>query len=183
MRNILSLVVSALLCAVLVSCFDTAGDDSLGPGIDTTGTQNQPPPELGKAAPEFVLPAIDGKDLRLSKFRGKVVYLDFWASWCEPCLRALPDVKALWSDYRDQDFIIIGVSLDYTQTAWRNFVNANGLDWKQTYDDLRSSGGAVSVYRVRSIPQTFLIDKDGVLIGEGLGKSTLRSKIDEALAG
>lgn len=137
-------------------------------------------PEVGKGVPNFVLPGLDGSSVNLSDYKGKVIYLDFWASWCEPCLRALPEVEQLWSDYRDEDFVILGVSLDYSRSTWRDFVAKEGIDWEHVYDD-GSNNGAVNVFGVQYIPQTFLIDKEGVLVATNARSDVLRIKIDEAL--
>lgn len=169
MMQRLLLILALPVLGFLAACSDSGLDQPIGTVI--TITEGQP-------APDFLLKDQSGKDVRLSDYRGKVVYLDFWASWCEPCLKVLPDLKETWAQYRDKDFVILGVSLDRTKEEWRNFIAAEEMDWVQTFDDGGSLDGALQVYRIQAIPQTYLMDKDGVLIKANLHGDALRDSID-----
>lgn len=166
-RLLPALVLPAL--SLLAACSDSGLDEPIGAVVTIAE---------GKPAPDFTLKDQNGKVVRLSDYRGKVVYLDFWASWCEPCLRVLPDLKQTWAEYRDEDFVILGVSLDYTEDEWKSFIAAEKMDWVQTFDDGGSRDGALQVYQVRAIPQTYLLDRDGVLVKANLHGDALRDSID-----
>ena len=167
---------SLILCLLSISLLFAACADPLS--NQPLGQLSEVGVEPGKPAPNFFLPDQFGKTVRLSDYSGKVVYLDFWASWCDPCRALLPDTKDVWDQYRDKDFVVIGVSLDYTTNAWKKFIADQNLDWVQTFDDGKSVGSAVALYTVRAIPQSYLIGKDGVVIGQDLYGSTLRDSLD-----
>ncbi len=113
----------------------------------------------GALAPDFTLTTLDGKqEITLSELQGKVVYIDFWASWCGPCRKALPAVQALWHEYRDEEFQMLGVNLDRKLEAGLKYVEAKGVDFPSVFDE----GGRVSTsFGVRSIPSMLIIGPDG----------------------
>ena len=117
-----------------------------------------------------------GEDLSLEELRGKVVLLDFWATWCGPCRAAMPGVKELWRKYGGDRFVIIGVSLDHSKAPLEDYVKHEGITWPQYYD---GSHRLASLYNVRSIPHTVLIDQAGKVEAVGLRGSRLASRIDE----
>src|SRR5688572_5849661 len=88
-------------------------------------------PKLGEQAYEIKLPDVNGKVQKLSEQRGKVVLIDFWASWCGPCRRANPELAVLYSKYKDKGFEIFGVSIDDEKKAWKKAIAADGITWKQ----------------------------------------------------
>lgn len=114
---------------------------------------------VGRKAPEIIATTIDGKPFRLSELKGKVVVLDFWATWCGPCVRAMPAMKRLHEKYKDQPFALIGISVDHEREPLSRFVSANGIGWPQIYDedDIGTRWG------VDSIPRVFILDQDGVI--------------------
>lgn len=113
----------------------------------------------GAQAPDFTLTTLDGKqEITLSELQGKVVYIDFWASWCGPCRKALPEVQALWHEFRDEDFLMLGVNLDRKLEAGLKYVEAKGVDFPSVFDE----GGKVATsFGVRSIPSMLIIGPDG----------------------
>lgn len=124
-------------------------------------------PVPGKVAPNFSAKDMDGDLITLSDYRGKVVLLDFWATWCAPCVAEIPSVKAAYDKYKDQGFVVIGVNLDQDMGKLKQFVSDQGIAWPQVIDG--ASGGKVSdLYKVQYIPSTFLIDKQGVIQTTGL---------------
>lgn len=155
---------------ILAGCADPVSDEPLGV-ITPIGV------EVGKPAPDFYLPDTAGRTVRLSNYRGKVVYLDFWASWCDPCLALLPSLKQVWGDYQDKNFVIIGVSFDYNQKTWKEYLAGENLDWVQAYDDGKSVSGAAQIYRVEAIPQSYLIDEEGMVIGKNIHGDALRDSL------
>lgn len=159
------------LFSVLIGCADEASDDPLGV-ITPIGL------EVGKPAPDFYLPDPEGRTVRLSDHQGKVVYIDFWASWCDPCVALLPSLKEIWNDYRDKDFVMIGVSFDSNQQTWRRYITDEQLDWIHGFDDGKSVGGAAQVYRVQAIPQSYLIDQNGIIIAKNVHGDALRDSLE-----
>jgi peroxiredoxin len=136
---------------------------------------------IGSEAPQIVLPDTLGNPLELSSFRGKVVLVDFWASWCKPCRFENPNVVRLYEKYKDKGFEIYGVSLDKTKPAWMKAIKQDGLKWPQVSDLGFWNSAAVKLYSIESIPQTYLLDEQGVIIGKGLRGKALEDKIMQVL--
>ena len=137
--------------------------------------------KIGSEAPELVLPMANGKDLALSSFRGKVVLIDFWASWCGPCRKELPNVKRCYEKYKSKGFEIYGVSLDKERDAWIEAISEEGLTWPQVSDLKFWQSEAVAIYAIESIPFTVLIGKDGKILATDLRGANLDKKLAEVL--
>lgn len=135
--------------------------------------------EIGDIAPDIDLPQPDGSTLKLSSLRGKVVLIDFWASWCGPCRAEFPNVKVAYDKYKAKGFEIYGVSLDDNNVKWTTAIKSMGLNWRHV-SDLKGWGCApAKVYKVSGIPATFLIDKDGRVIAKNLRGPALEAKLKE----
>jgi Tfp pilus assembly protein PilF len=122
-----------------------------------------------------------GEELSLEKFKGKVVLLDFWAAWCGPCRVEMPEVKKIWKKYGGDQFVIVGVNLDSNRGAFEAYMKQEGLTWPQYYDGLGWGNKIVRLYGVSGIPQTVLIDREGIVRATGLRGGQLSSKIGELL--
>ena len=109
--------------------------------------------------------------------------IDFWASWCGPCRQENPKVVALYNDYHEQGFEILGVSFDTDRAKWLDAIAADGLTWPQVSDLEGWQNAAGQVYGVRSIPHTVLLDPEGVIIAKNLRGEELREKLEEVMAG
>jgi peroxiredoxin len=118
---------------------------------------------VGKPAPSFAARDIQGGEVRLESLRGKYVLIDFWATWCAPCVADLPNVQSAYAKYRERGFEVVGVSLDETKTAVTDFVKSRQIPWRQVHN---ASGGAdlVEAFGVTTIPATFLIDPSGKVV-------------------
>ena len=137
--------------------------------------------KIGADAPEIMLPMPNGKELALSSFKGKVVLIDFWASWCGPCRKEMPNVKRAYEKYKSKGFEIYGVSLDKERDAWLGAIEKDGLTWPQVSDLQFWQSEAAQTYAVQSIPFTVLVGKDGKIIATGLRGVELEKKLSEIL--
>ena len=153
-----------------------------------TAAQNQPQPQAqpgqvmeGQMAPNFTLPDIDGKPFALSSLRGKYVLLDFWASWCGPCRKENPNVVAMYKQFKDKNFTVLGVSLDSDKKLWLSAIKDDGLVWKQVSDLKFWNNAAAALYNVDAIPYNVLIDPKGMVVGTSLHGVDLRNKLNELL--
>lgn len=118
----------------------------------------------GNRAPDFTLRSLDGEAVSLSDFRGHMVILDFWASWCTPCRVSMPTLHALWGHYRDQGVVLVGVSLDRTESDARSYLKANGFSGMVAlWESMTASQAVAKMYGVVGIPRTLVIDADGVV--------------------
>ena len=137
--------------------------------------------KVGKEAPELILPMPNGKDLALSSLKGKVVLIDFWASWCAPCMKEMPNVKRAYEKYKNKGFEILGVSLDKDREAWLGAISKLDLKWPQVSDLKFWESEACQIYAVQSIPFTVLLDKEGTIIATDLRGAKLDKKLEEIL--
>lgn len=137
------------------------------------------PLDIGGLAPDIALNSPDGKVVKLSSLRGKVVLIDFWASWCRPCRMENPNVKRVYDLYKDKGFEIYGVSLDKEKSRWVSAIEADGLSWLHVSDLKGWQNAAAQRYMVNSIPFTVLLDKNGRIIAKGLRSQALEQKLAE----
>jgi peroxiredoxin len=133
----------------------------------------------GKAAPVFTMANTEGKMVKLSDFKGKYVLIDFWASWCGPCRKENPNVVAAYKKYHDKGFDILGVSLDSNKEAWLKAIKADSLTWNHVSDLKGWKNDAAALYGVKSVPASFLIDREGRVIAKDLRAEALHEKLAE----
>ena len=131
---------------------------------------------IGKPALDFQVTDLKGETLSLEKYRGQVVLLDFWATWCGPCIAEIPNVKRTYEKYKDQKFQIIGISLDRSNEPLAAYIEKKDLAWLHYWDNSRKVS---NLYKVESIPSTFLIDGEGVIRKTNLRGHTLEHAVAE----
>ena len=137
---------------------------------------------IGAPAPEISLRTPEGDTLSLSSFKGKYVLIDFWASWCGPCRRENPNVVRMYEKFKGKPFEIFGVSLDKDHASWIKAIKADNLGWKHVSDLLFWQSSVVNDFGIKGIPQTYLLDKEGVIIAKNLRGAALEQKLDEVLS-
>lgn len=136
---------------------------------------------VGKEFAPFKETATDGSVVDLAAYRGKVVLVDFWATWCGPCVSELPHVKAAYEKHHAAGFEIIGVSLDKDGDKLAAFTKENALPWPQIFDGQGWQNKLAQAYGIRSIPATFLLDREGKIAAKGLRGDALSEKVAELL--
>jgi thiol-disulfide isomerase/thioredoxin len=135
-----------------------------------------------REAPEISANNPDGKPIKLSDLRGKIVLIDFWASWCVPCRKENPTIVKLYEKYKNKDFTILSVSLDQDIINWRGAIRIDGLKWPNHVSDLKGWGSdVITSYNFEAIPHTVLVNKEGEIIGQDLRGIELEQKIAEAI--
>jgi thiol-disulfide isomerase/thioredoxin len=136
---------------------------------------------VGSVAPEIKLNTPEGKELALSSLRGKVVLIDFWASWCGPCRKENPNVVRIYAAYHKKGFEVYSVSLDKDKNAWIKAIADDKLTWTHVSDLGYWQSAVVPLYEIKGIPMTILLDKEGKIVAKNLRGKELESKIAEIL--
>ncbi len=156
----------------------------VGKNIADLLSQYENPIEVGETAPDFTAPSINGSDVTLSEevSKNNVTLLDFWAAWCRPCRVENPNLVRLYKSYNKDGFDIIGVSLDRTKEQWEQAVEDDNLLWTQVSNLNFWNDPIARRYSIRAIPQSFLINKEGVVIGKNLRGNDLEESIKFALS-
>ena len=156
----------------------------VGKNIADLLSQYENPIEVGEIAPDFTAPSINGDDVTLSEevSNNNVTLLDFWAAWCRPCRVENPNLVKLYKAYNQNGFDIIGVSLDRTKEQWEQAVEDDNLLWTQVSNLNFWNDPIARRYSIRAIPQSFLINKEGVVIGKNLRGNDLEESIKFALS-
>ncbi len=136
----------------------------------------------GAAFPDFQEKDIAGQPISVSRYRGKVLLVDFWATWCVPCVVSLPDVIDAYGKYHKDGFEVIGISLDERQAAIERFITTKKMPWQQFSDGKGWDSPLVARYGVEAIPATYLLDRQGKIIAANLRGDALDKAIAKAVA-
>lgn len=136
---------------------------------------------VGELAPDFTLTDLEGSPLRLSDLRGKVVFINFWATWCPPCRAEMPEIEAVYQKYKDKDVVVIGVDIAENESKVRQFVQRGGYSWTFVLD---TTAEVANDYEITAIPTSFFIDREGIIQAVNIGAMTKRAmeaKLAEAM--
>ena len=155
----------------------------LGVAVMSSQGQMVPPQmlllQLATNAPvELKVTAVDGSEIDLSKLRGKIVLLEFWATWCGPCLREAPTVSAAYKKFHERGFEIIGISLDENKESLLNFTKARGITWPQYFDENKKVSQR---FGIEGIPTMWLLNKQGMIANLD-ARTDLAGSVEKLLA-
>lgn len=140
--------------------------------------------QIGQPFVDFTMKDPEGKEVKLSDYagKGKVIVVDFWASWCGPCLAGMPALKETYKKYKGDKFEIVGVSLDKDEKAWKDAIKKHGLEWQHMTDLKFWDCEGARLYGISAIPHLVVIDKDGTIVARNLHGEELDAKIKELIA-
>lgn len=144
-----------LLIIILLFTFPVIGGQAVGS-------------EIGRIAPVFELRDLEGERVSLSNSRGKVILLNFWATWCEPCRAEMPSIENLYRKFKDKGLVIIGVSVDNSEKAVRSFIRERGITFPILLD--KEKEVSFGDYGIIGLPVTFLIDRKGIIVDKVFGE-------------
>jgi thiol-disulfide isomerase/thioredoxin len=159
-------------------------NDTITPNVHERAQRYLDRIDLARArmVPPFSITTIDGKQISLDSLAGKVVLIDFWATWCGPCREALPHIRNIAHRFQEQPLVVISISLDKDEDKWKEFVAKNQMTWLQ-YRDGSFNGAIAKRFGVNAIPATFTIDADGVLEDQHVGDADIEGKLKKLVAG
>lgn len=138
----------------------TAATGNLGEGTAQSNSTLPPAPIVGRYAPDFTLATLEGDPVKLSDFRGKPVWINFWATWCPPCRAEMPEMQQKYAKLKEKGLVILGVDVGEDADMVSTFISTNGFDWTFALD---SSTDVSKQYRVNGIPGHFFVNKEGII--------------------
>jgi thiol-disulfide isomerase/thioredoxin len=140
--------------------------------------------KIGDKAPDIIQNLVTGEEFHLSELSGKIVLIDFWASWCKPCRKENPNIVEVYKKYKDSNFkngkgfTVLSVALEKKKETWEKAIATDSLEWPYHVSDLKGwKNAAAQEYKVKSIPTSYLIDGDGIIVGINLRGDSLESAL------
>ncbi len=180
-RNIVATIIVGLIIVGLVWFFDRPGGAANSQSITLSAAATGPAPRLDKEAPDFRVRGLDGKYYQLSDFRGRPVWINFWATWCPPCRAENPDIQETYEENKDDGLVLLALSIGEDADTVGGYVKRTGLTYTVALDQ---STAIAAQYRIVGIPTHFFVDRDGILrewrIGS-MSKKTMEKKVNEIM--
>ena len=174
-RATLALFTLVAIIAVAASGCASSSVEIAGEPQDSTRSTGI---NIGDLAPDFTLADLDGNPITLSDFQGNTVFINFWATWCPPCRKEMPNIESLYQDYKDSDVIVIGVDIKESVDKVREFTQKGGYSWIFVIDDTYK---VTRDYAVNAIPTSYFLDKEGIIRAVHIGYMT-RAAMEANLA-
>lgn len=138
-------------------------------------------PKKGQKAPEIAIPDVAGKTVKLSGLKGKVVLIDFWASWCGPCRKAMPGLRKLYAAHKSKGFEIYGISLDERKGDWTKAIGADKITWIQVNEPGGWESATAKAWNIEHLPSSFLLDKEGKIVAVDPTEAQLKELLSSLL--
>jgi peroxiredoxin len=138
-------------------------------------------PKIGTLSPEITLKDLNGKEVSLSSLKGKVVLIDFWASWCGPCRKSMKHLSAIYPTLKAKGFEIYGISIDENTEDWKKAVAADKISWLQVNENGGWNAPVANLWKIDQIPTSYLLDKQGKIVARDLEGRQLEAKINHLL--
>ena len=168
-------ILTAILVIIFVLGLITTGCQSKG---DLNGSPSEAP-QIGKPAPGFQLPNLDGQSVSLSDFRGKPVLINFWASWCQPCVYEMPFIQEVFEEWSGQGLVVLTINIGESASKAKTFMESHDLSFPVLLD---TKGDVAEKYNIRGIPTTFSVDKDGTIQAMRIGAFPSKAEIENSLS-
>ncbi|MBI2329207.1 MAG: redoxin family protein [Chloroflexi bacterium] len=172
---------AVVLLGLLAAQGCTTSSQDTGHAQESGQSELPPAPRVGRLAPDFTLTNLEGNSLTLSDLRGKAVFINFWATWCPPCRAEMPEIEAVYQQYKNKNVVVIGVDLYEDESLVRQYVERGGFSWTFVID---SNGEVTKNYAITAIPTSFFLDKEGVIQAVNIGAMTekaMASQLAKAL--
>lgn len=144
-------------------------------------TEVQAQPKVGEQAPDIAIADAQGKTIKLSSLKGKVVLIDFWASWCGPCRESMPGLRNVYAAYKKKGFEIYGISLDKKKGDWTKAVAADKTTWIHVNEPGGWETPTARAWNIEQLPSSFLLDKQGKIIAVDLKEKQLQDALQKLL--
>jgi peroxiredoxin len=177
-RNVLALLLVGTALAGLVWFFERPGGLVTSQAVSLSASPTGAAPEVNHDAPDFEVLGLDGETHRLSDFRGRPVWINFWATWCPPCRAEAPDIQAVYDAFKGEGLVVLAVDLGEDASTVRGYATRAGLDYIVGLD---TSTEVSAEYRIAGLPAHFFVDRDGVIRDWRMGsmsKETMTKKVE-----